>query len=276
MKKLLALLLPLVFVFGCDDGDNTQHVQLTQCSVSEAVVTFPSAELPTAETKEKYVVTYTETSATIAVYEADDGGKFDRNAARTISMAFDEADDGRLLEIIYSSYDPTTYISEKYSYLNDMDIVKQVTEVIEGEIAFQRSFTLHIPPQNAVGMYVMRNMLNEDVLYVFENNNLVKIGQQSEDGDVPFDNKKWRIVTTYEYDERPNAAKDIVIAMLTFGIDSPIRYSKNNVIRETHLLTDGTSERLYNSPTYTHDGMLATYYLESKQRNLTFEYDCQQ
>lgn len=274
MKKLLALLIPLAFVFGCDDDDSEQ-VQPDQCFVSEAIVTFPSADVPTAETKEKYITSYADTYSMVSIYETDDAGNFQSSPARTITMTFDETDNTKILEILYNSSDPTTYTREEYSYLNDMDILKQITEVVGGETAFERSLTIHVPPPNPNGMYILRNIINEDVLYVFENNNLTKIGQLAEEGDITFDGRSWRITRMYEYDNNPNAAKDILIAMLTFGIDSPIRFSKNNVIREINVLANDTTT-LHNAATYTQDGKVATYNLESVQRNITFEYDCLQ
>ncbi|HYG01429.1 MAG TPA: hypothetical protein VD927_03240 [Chryseosolibacter sp.] len=275
MKKVLTLILPLAFIFGCDD-DDSDTMRPIQCFVSEAVVTYPSTEVEIADTKEKYVASHTDTYTTLDVYETDDTGNFPSEPDRSIIFTFDATDNTRIVEIRHIGSDPTTYTLEEYSYLNEGSVLKQVSEIINEEVVFERSFTIHLPPQNINGMYVTRNVNNEDVLHVFENNNLTKIGYRSEDGDVTFENRKWHISTVYEYDDKPNASKDIVIAMLTWGIDSPVRFSKNNVIRETTIQSDGTSITVENPATYSQDGKVMSYDVESVQRRLTIEYDCQQ
>jgi hypothetical protein len=201
-------------------------------------------------------------------YYANSDGTFN-DAPNSIRKFIYE--DGKLKEDITTDQ---RYIHRyEFSYVDgeitEMNVHE--TETNDGTVVNDKIYTYHFirNPENKA--YLTKNIIGEDILEVYENGNLIKVGFKSSDGSYEAYGATWHFPYVYNYDDKPNAIKDN--AALQLYIYSPNwGHCKNNMIEE---IGNADTSPWSRKQTYQLDGaLLKKWIYESTGLTVSFDYAC--
>ncbi len=262
----------LLFFLGTaceEDGDQ-------QCVIREALITYEGSGRVESYLKELYTFDGTH-------YSRIEGFRYDQANAifpevpdYVIYFSY-EAD--RLVKMRTENRDSPGHANEflfSYTTNEDVTIVTQVYRTLENEVVtfenMQVRQRVETPGDQSV---VLKNELGEDVLYVFEAGNLVRVAFESVDGNFELFGKKWRVGLIYRYDNRPNPLASLPLRFhlaRTYVSVPNAGFCVNNVLEEEFPNPGAPIVKEYSYE--WSQGLLQRWVYESTGRTVTFKYDC--
>lgn len=250
----------LLFFFSCSDKE-----ELSNCVISEAIISYDNHN----ELVGRYEFDHDGSHYTEMRYyhKRNEGEGFRSDPESSTKFSYNNDRVSQIIEVYYAA---NFYRTSDYTY--DLGEITRVTvherTFRDGQQTDERTLEFDLFENPGNNSYITKNGLGEDILVVFEDGNLVRLGTESSTGNYQALDKSWLIFVEYKYDNNPNVMQDVIfqdiIGPLNWG------YLKNNMISEEYP----AGYEINHTFKFFSKVLIKEHVLESTGRTFTFEYNC--
>lgn len=264
MKKGNQLLLLMLLGFSCSPE------RLDDCVLREAVISYPG---PGSATEKRLYFSDGPDRLQIHGFYPDNDGVFLENPDWVRALNYVQ---GKVvLDITTHPGQPEYNHRFEFSYLEEEITIISIHETEinnEGDVVVDTVYQDHFIESPGSATYLTSNEAGEDILEVYEDGNLTRIGFRSPIGTHQAYDTTWIFPIAYRYDHKPNASKNnVAIQHLIFAPNNG--FCRNNMIEE--ILGADSADPISHKQSFQMAGsILTTWTFESTGRTVSLNYNC--
>jgi len=266
MIKRKQFLILIVLSVGCTEE------KFNPCILRETIIGYYQGT--SEEITEKRLYFYDGSNySEMHVFKPNSDGTFSEipNLIRTFTY-----NQGRITEDVATNPNYPTYShTYEFSYIEGEVTIVNIheTEMNNGVISLKRNYTRHFIQSPKDATYLTQNEIAEDILEVYENGNLIKVGFKSDTGSYQAYDTTWHFPIHYKYDNQPNVALNNHTVKEHILVPNQ-GFCKNNMIEE--ILSADSPFPFSRKFSYSQHGpWLKTYTYVGGGRKISFKYYCE-